>query len=887
MRMNLRNLLRRQCRETLELIIRHRELENENVEACTDTQLIDFINTTLKKDDQIKHYLHSLSPQHRRLFDFIAFYGGEVPETAVVEKIFGGDRERYVEVMHHLSIYCLAFRDETSHAPPETRLCWIPEQYLKFILVPRFAVKRLSHLLKQSSMGQLKSIAFDGLGLKARSASALELITHIASQLLEPKNLEAHLTNLPYAKKVFIQLLVEVGGEADVEDLRLSFAQTEGLDNRHFDDVVEDLLWKEGFLFLEDVGHRNVKCREHARVVSIPIEVYCLMRNKFKPMDLTPAGLYQFLLTSDLGETVLEEQEFDIVHNLIIFLGYIANTEPQVLKKGGLRKNIFDNICTLLDRELPKEYLEFIIMFCEQTGLIRDQDGFWSVSQKAVERLKDPWALLCHLTTFWSDNPRWAPAGDGAGKSSKVGTAASHEVFNQNRTFLSHLLFFCPWDEPFHLGEYFDLLFDKTSLLPNAVTSSNAMYNTCSVGLANLTRDELDRVFRGVLRWLGIIQMGQAGEGQDVVRMTPLGTALLGYQPIPEEFTARHAFENTIEISENGEIKSPPRLSPDVFLALCRFARLTSCREIITLRIDRDSLRFGLDRGLKSEEIKKTLRKISTTDLPEAVEQLIDECSSKHGEIEIGPAGGYLLAHDAATLQELRNHKILRESFLDVGNEHLVLLGEGIEIDRLVKDLRKKGYMPLVAAPKTVEREHSFYRFALPGREVEFLAEILRLVRSLAEETELEFNAEELDHLEKQILAVLPENADRYRFHDSFMGRFEQFVKKQRFAEHPQSTGVLPTTIEDPEELDAVEYHGPNPADSPEGVLRLLRYATKRGLRTRIYYALSEEQDNLLIDIIVPSAFADENLVAHCCASKTSRDFLIERITRAELMQGI
>lgn len=876
--MKLRHLLRKQERLILERIVHNRELEIENLNTLSDRELLEKINECLRKDDKIKYVLEKLDPQERRLFDFLALYGGDAKEQEVISHLYPEAPNAYLKSIDVLSAHCLAFR--IAGAEPDKAHCYIPEQYLKYILVPRFAVKRLDHLLKQSSLGQLKSIVFDGLNLKPKSAQPDDLIELIKNVLLNPENLKVHLDGMNYSKKVFLRLLVENGGEADVDDIRQLYEQMEGLDARIFDDVFEDFLWREGFLFLEDVGQRNIKRKEHARVVSIPIEVYAYIRSNFKPVDLSPIGLFNFLLMQDIEpEKPAAVTKFDILNDMRLFLGFVANKQPQVLKKGGLRKNFFDNLCHELQRDYEHGYLEYINLFCEIMDMLKERNGCWYVVTENCKIMQSPWELYQSIFRFWLTNPRWHAFYESNSRPSRLLPQMPVEENNPDISYLTSLFSMVPSKQRVNLDQLLGMLFDKASLLPNAVTSSSSMYSAFSNSYDHLVPQDLQHAFLTVFKWLEMVEINEDTLGRVTTHLTETGEAMLELQSIEEDFDESYEFVTKISLDETGKIVAPANIDPVVFIGLCHFARIVEADGDFILQIDTDSLRIGMEGGLSYEDIVDFLKKQSQKAVPNRLKEVIKECYTRHGEIVIGCASGYLKVKNKKLFEEISANTKLAEQLISFDEENLLMFVKSCcDPLKIAKDLSSQGYIPSVAiyAPMVVNKD--MVNFDITKEDFQRIIETVQIAIDVCQRAEVPGKAKEFKGLLDKLPTIEDLTPDKLSEAALSKGASEIDLVTEKPESKPAEDSAKPVKEVEQPTNPVVQV-----AEKKEDIKAMIEGAIKSKTKIKILYNIQNQEADSFEKIISPNYILNSFLHAYCHTTQTDKVFYIDKIKKAEM----
>jgi len=208
---------------------------------------------------------------------------------------------------------------------------------------------------------------------------------------------------------------------------------------------------------------------------------------------------------------------------------------------------------------------------------------------------------------------------------------------------------------------------------------------------------------------------GESGSSQsspapDAYRLTPEGAYLLGVEaaPLPEEPPT----ENQFVLQANAEIFLPPYLESTTLFHLLLISEIPAKASAgNTVSLTRESIRRALDKGISGKEIVDFLGTHARTGIPQNVEYLINEVSEKHGHIHIGRAQMYVQVDSPLILKELQARRELKDYFVRTLGDTVAILSAP-DPDKLLKDLRKAGYLPISDdAPRT-----SRFVFAARGK---------------------------------------------------------------------------------------------------------------------------------------------------------------------------
>ncbi len=191
----------------------------------------------------------------------------------------------------------------------------------------------------------------------------------------------------------------------------------------------------------------------------------------------------------------------------------------------------------------------------------------------------------------------------------------------------------------------------------------------------------------------------------DLFRLTPLGTALLNARDDSAEETAPR--EKNFIVQANAEVFIPPFLDPEIHFRLLLLTDAPSAAAAgNTVAITKASLRRVLDMGESVTDILAFLQTHSRTGIPQNVEYLIKEVGGRHGHIRLGSAEIYIRTDTPLLMQELQNSRELKGYSMSILSDTVSIL-HGEEFEKLVRDLRKAGYMPVLDDGET-EKKHLF-----------------------------------------------------------------------------------------------------------------------------------------------------------------------------------
>ncbi|MCC5877231.1 MAG: helicase-associated domain-containing protein, partial [Candidatus Sumerlaeia bacterium] len=179
-------------------------------------------------------------------------------------------------------------------------------------------------------------------------------------------------------------------------------------------------------------------------------------------------------------------------------------------------------------------------------------------------------------------------------------------------------------------------------------------------------------------------------------------------QLMPMKFDEEHVI-----IQQTHEVIVPPDLKLRTFYHLNEIAEIRSLDVMSILHVSRESLRDGLDRGLRGEEIMDFLQRTSRTPLPDSLVVLVKECADKHGEVNMGFAGGYIVIDDPDLLDQIRLNRRIAPAIKDIIENRIVILNTDVDVKRLARELQKIGFMPRLASEHVVMKDDDQFHLSL------------------------------------------------------------------------------------------------------------------------------------------------------------------------------
>lgn len=196
---------------------------------------------------------------------------------------------------------------------------------------------------------------------------------------------------------------------------------------------------------------------------------------------------------------------------------------------------------------------------------------------------------------------------------------------------------------------------------------------------------QLQYVATATLHWLGLTDLGMAGEQLISFRLNPLGAALLAGAADPPA----PAIEPLV-VQPNFEVVAPRYASPYVRFQLGRIAERGGDKQTAIYKLGKRSTQAAIERGIEFEDIVRFLAEHSAHALPQNVVATLREWAGQHGRVAMRHSV-LLEADDPLLLEQIRRDKRVRMPPVEPLTEAAWLIREGDAPD-LAERLRKAGY---------------------------------------------------------------------------------------------------------------------------------------------------------------------------------------------------
>ena len=880
--------------------------------------------------------LEQLEPSQRDLVSFLAIHGGNMEEKELRKRFFGGNREEMREAVAAMARRGFVFHERWTDVEGKPHVYGIPEPFLRLIDLPHFWHGHLGNLLREVPVAHLHRIASEGLGLKHVSNKRDRLLYEVREQLLAPDNLRLYVDSLSETRREILLLLLQRRGVCLYSEL-LELAQTHH-PNLGRDDPIESLLGCSGLLFRE-----TDNASKYENLLRVPRDVYYIMTHHFvrDSRGLDDLDAMGHVEPGRQPKTILDNG-ISILRDAVIFVCSIEHHPLRRLGNGGIGKNDLKRILARLSANKTLKYAQFLAYYCIRKRFLVPLGDQWAVGETFREELVDSRRLFLDLYTTWLNTSEWNEEyleGDCVHADSSPGNLIN---IIELRFLVLENLAKIPFDTWIDGPRFIESLLSQIEIrIPhrgakghlerhnriNYLAIESILCETLywsglvSLGLHEATEfEDLGNRYQADLsRQAGLPKRNNEGHGasetnnrldhhfnfnprpflpeayQFHFQIRGLGRSILGAgaaraaKSAPKIDSIALPFRDDMmhfTVLPNLDVVAPPDLNLQVFYDLCQFAEIRHMDVMSTLAITRDSVRGGMERGLRGEEILTFLERGCPGGLPETVRHLVNECSNHYGELLLGYASGYVLIDDPALREDLRNSKVLAPWIKDVKGDRVILLNRGADVQHLAHDLKQIGFMPSVDSENVYASGDGRLRFSLEASDLGALLAILRFVRHL--ESELGVDPTE-EHAEPLLNLLRPANHSHRSAEEHADAMCKRFEKTFDAALKKRLNAVANKYRRQMREFLSQESTAParptytdsNPAATPRDIRKMLRFALQHEMDVQMNYKRSTGEE--APDKVQPESLSGDKLFAFSEKEQSYCAYRVSRIVSARM----
>lgn len=893
-------------------------------------QWVDHLYPRLQNPVAFRKVYDQLDEPARNLLCFLAIHGGIMDEKELRKRFFQGDREAMKAATESLMNQALLGVEKWVELEEKPRVYGIPEPFLRFIDLPHFWKGYLGGLLRELPTEQLQKIALGPLGLRIHSIKRDHLIYEIRRALTDPDTLRHFVDALPEAAREIFFHLLHRRGVCVYRDLLEGGQGRQGDVSRS--EAIEYLLASTGLLFV--ASDNAVRFQNLLRV---PRDIYHIITNQFARDQ---RGLDELDAINQVDPKVQPKIILDnavcILRDVVIFASQMARNSVRRLGNGGIGKKDLKKVLPLLSANKTLKYAQFLAFYCICRRFLIPMGESWRLANTFRDQMRDARAFYVDLYSFWFETNEWNEEYiEGDCIHSDGYPTNLVDIVELRRVVLDNLAKI-PFDTWIDGPRFIESLLAQIELRMPKRGSKGRLDKSNRINYM-----AIESILCESLYWLGLISLGMhertsfgelgnrtMSEGDSAAGAGTLGDAGLRFdhhfnfnpRPLQADAYLFHFKINnlgrsilragtdspaklanpktalalpfrddlvTFTVLPNLDVIAPPDLNLQHFLRLTEFAEIRNIDVMSTLAITHDSLRAAMDQGQQDQDILKFLEESCPNKLPETVYHLISECGNRYGEITIGYAGGFIDVEDPVLLEDLKNNKVLAASIKDIIQNRLVLLGRGVDVQQMAKELQRMGFMPSIDSEYVHATSEGRLHFTVTPEELCDLLAILQFVQQM--EKTLEAPVAE-DRARPLLHSLRPTNLARFNlshYGDVLANRFQKAFEAALKKKTDAVSGKYRKQIRDflaqrPRTKEQAGYQGPNPAEQAEDIVRLIRHAIEHEMSIDIQYARLAEGESA--ERVNPESLNGDRLYAFSEARQAYSAFRLSRIKAAKLL---
>lgn len=920
--MKLKTHLREATLERLQAIASFWGLEPTEEAVMADSQaLADHLYPRMQTPVNFRTAFDKLENKGREWVYYLALHGGELPVDEMRRRCRFETLEAMSEATARLAERGFVWYEKVSEKVLRVDLIGIPEPFVRLIELPPYWQGFLGFQLQTLGTDELKAIAKNTLDERPSTRKKQVLVHYIRKRLLDPKILKDCLTQRDPLQLEMFQQILQRNGVCAWKDLLDSGV------HKKFDHVradrLRDLAEHTGLVFIFGTAPNK-----YNNLLMAPRDIAYIIQNNYikdvRSLDELSHASPEHHVTPEnaFRPGVILDNSNNILTDLVIFCAYIQRNSVKMLNNGGLGRNDLKKIVPLLSHNKTIKYVAFLGLFAITRKLIITVGDEWRVSGSFSKWLEGGQACFKGLYDFWLNSNEW-------NEEYIDGDVVHADSYPQNlisatelRKLILRMLSRTPSDS------WIDFETFAESLLPQVAIEIPGRFDLAPSEKYNRhPMLIIEAVLAETLYWLGVVVLGVADLeaarclgsrpnesiapydpnhpfsprmiGEDNMafgfRLTEFGINLFSrpYQEAAKLFAKMPdpdlPFAEQTEyftVQPNLEIVTPPDFSLSRFYQLLMFTDIKKVDIMSTLSISRDTVRAGLDQGQSAEDMLKLLKDCSRKDLPETVRQMITECESRHGEVDIGLCGGYLLVSDAMRLAELKANNKIAPAIKDIFDDKLILLSRSADFKKITRELQRLGCMPSIDSDSLYVTNDGLFQITLRSEELYDLLAVIRFVIMMEEEADTSLFEDRVRPLFQRLSGSAQERFNPKFYAESiakaFFANFEEFQKKH-VAENTRKLRKQINRLMNavPRGSNNSSFRGENPSSDPAEIQRMVKYAIEYEKQIKIHYERSTGET--IDEAIEPEALQGKKVYAYCPDRDEHHIFALKRIQHATI----
>ena len=773
--MKLKTHLRETSLERLRKIAEFWDLVPLEAAVSDDRDMLaEYLYPRMQTTTNFRVAFDKLEGREREVIYFLALHGGELPGEEFRKRARIATPEALGELADHLGERGFLWREKVRDELINLDLVGIPEPFVRLIELPPYWQGFLGFYLQTLGTDELKGIAKNTLDERPPTRKKQALVHYLRKKLLDPKQLQPILTRRDPLQLEMFQQILQKSGVCAWKDLLDSGV------HKKFDHVraerLRDLVESSGLVFV-----LRAAPNKYNNLLMVPRDLAYIIQNNYhrdeRTLDeLSHAGGGELNGSgSDSGALrpgVILDNSNNILRDLAIVCAYIQRGQIKMLNNGGLGRNDLKKIVPLLSYNKTTKYVAFLALFAMTRKLVIPVGDQWRVSSSMPQWLAKGQGCYRDVYEFWMNTNEW-------NEEFIDGDVVHTDTYPQNLISITELRkLVLRMMEKTPQETWIDFETFAESLLPQIAIEIPGRFDLLPAEKFNRHPVLImESIVAETLHWLGVVVLGVADLevsrrlgsrpneaiapydpnhplsarliGEDNLlfcfRLSEFGRTLMGrsYLEVDKLFTKATDPEfpyaeqsDSFTVQPNLEIVTPPDLSLEKFYHLIQFTDIKKVDVMTTLTISRDSVRTGLDNGQTAESMLRLLQACSRKELPETVRQMIGECESRHGEVDMGLASGYLIVSDRMRLEELKANPKIAPAIKDIFGDKLVLLSRTADFKKIAKELQRIGFMPRIDSDSVYVTNDGLFQITLQAQELYDLLAVIQFAIAMEEEGE-------------------------------------------------------------------------------------------------------------------------------------------------------
>ncbi len=881
-------------------------------------KMVDYLYPRLQIEQYFTHAFNKLDKNEKDLIYFLTIHGGDLEKDEVVRRAMNSDSATLDALVSALLHKGFVFYEDLRHEKYGALMVGLPEPFLRYIDLPTYWEGYLGYFLKERSSQKLKMMIIDGLGIKPSPTKKHQQLLLIQRNLLNPDFLRKYIASLSASEKGIFETLMKRKGVCVYRDLLATGFQ------KRYDhskaDFVNNLLATSGLVFTA-VPDPN----KYNNLLMIPRDIYHIISNDYTRDNRTLNELdTASLVGEDAQPTVTLDNSNFLLRDIVIFCSYLNRNPVKTLANGGIGKNDLKKIIPYLSSHKTVKYVSFLALFCIIRKFILGVGGIWKVTANFSTWLQDSQQCYRDLYAFWLETNEWNEEYlDGDTLHAEVYPTNLVNIAEMRKLILRNIANI-PHRKWVHFGSFVEgilpqveinipnrgsqLVMEKANRPNNLIVESILAETMFWMGIVSVGLNRQKDIVRLGARDFNIPQISQRKmkrkqqkgfEIEFYFKLTDLGRHILEKEdPLdPSRLFEKKARDSISPlkyeikhfiVQPNLDVITPPDLYLPIFYELNVFSDIKNIDVMSTLSITRDSLREGMDKGLMGERVLEFLESACRPGLPETVRHLVNECSEKHGEVNIGYCGGYITVDDPILLEDLRSHRKIQCHIKDIVDQKVILLNPAVDVKKLSKELQHLGFMPKMDSERVHVTSDQKYHLTLSHDDMFNLIAALQFVQVV--EQELGTNISEdrvatlIEHLKPDPATFFKISANSETVCNIFAKHFLSALKKKitsvTHKYKKQVTSLLATSM--PKTPSKYSFGGPNPAIKAEDIRSMIDFAIEHEFKIEVQYLTAEKKT--ILEIIAPESINGEKVYAFCESKNNYGVFNLKRIGKSTLV---